>query len=298
MATWTSWSRLSTAHPAQELSPHDAGDVVDAVVAARHQDLTVKMPGTGHSFSDIAVTDGLLLRPGSLRGIVGVDEDAMTVTALAGTTLRELNLALERLGLTLHNMGDIDEQTIAGAISTGTHGTGGVVAGLAAQVAGLELVTGTGELLRASAEENPDVLDVARVGLGALGILTAVTFRVEPLFLLEAHEQPMSWDEALGSFDEMAAASHHVDMYWFPHTERMLTKRNDRLDADLSEARPLPRWRAWLDDDLLANSVFGALCAGANLVPAAVPRLNRVSARALTARSYSDVAHRVFTSRR
>ena len=111
MATWTTWSGLSTAHPTQEVSPHDPGEVVDAVVAARHQNLRVKMPGSGHSFSDIALTDGLMLRPGSLRGIVGVDQDAMTVTALAGTTLAELNRALEKLGLTLHNMGDIDEQT-------------------------------------------------------------------------------------------------------------------------------------------------------------------------------------------
>ena len=122
----------------------------------------------------------------------------MTVTALAGTPLHELNTALDRLDLSLHNMGDIDEQTIAGAISTGTHGTGGQVASLSAQVAGLELVTGDGTLLRANAEENPDVLDVARIGLGALGILTSVTLRVEPLFVLEAHEAPMRWDEALG----------------------------------------------------------------------------------------------------
>src|SRR3954468_13821244 len=115
MATWTNWSRMSTAHPAQEVSPHDAGEVVEAVVAARHQNLTVKMPGTGHSFTDIAVTNGLLLRPASLRGIVGVDQDAMTATVLAGTTLAELNTALEKLGLTLHNMGDIDQQTVAGA---------------------------------------------------------------------------------------------------------------------------------------------------------------------------------------
>ena len=175
MTTWSNWTGLATAHPTQELSPHDAGEVVEAVVAARHQNLSVKMTGSGHSFTDIAVTDGLLLRPDSLRGIVGVDRDAMTVTALAGTPLHELNRALERLGLSLHNLGDIEEQTLAGAISTGTHGTGGRQASLSAQVAGLELVTGEGVLLTADAEENPDILDVARLGLGALGILTSVT---------------------------------------------------------------------------------------------------------------------------
>src|ERR1700712_3639802 len=144
-ATWTNWARNQASHPAQEVSPHDAGEVVDAVVAARRQHLTVKMPGTGHSFTDIALTDGLLLRPGSLRGITAVDRDSMTVTALAGTPLHELNVHLTKLGLSLHNMGDIEEQTVAGAISTGTHGTGGAVASLSAQVTRLGVGPGGGQ---------------------------------------------------------------------------------------------------------------------------------------------------------
>ncbi len=295
MGTWTNWSGLSTAHPMGELTPHDAGDVVDAVLSARHQDLVVKMPGTGHSFTDIALTDGLLLRPDSLRGVVGVDRDAMTITVLAGTPLHELNTALEKLGLSLHNMGDIDEQTIAGAISTGTHGTGGRVASLSAQVAGLEMVTGDGTLLRADAEENPDVLALARIGLGALGILTSVTLRVEPLFTLAAHEAPMRWDEALDRFDELAASNEHFEMYWFPHTDRLLTKRNNR---SLEPAEPLSRFRAWLDDEFLSNRVFGWSNHLTNLRPALVPRLNDISGRALSERRYSDVPHKVFTSPR
>ena len=295
MATWTNWSQLSTAHPTQELSPHDAGEVVDAVVAARHQNLTVKMPGTGHSFTDIALTDGLLLRPGSLRGIVGVDQDAMTATVLAGTTLRELNSSLERLGLTLHNMGDIDEQTVAGAISTGTHGTGGQRSSLSAQVSGLELVTGQGELLRANAAENPDVLDVARLGLGALGILTSVTFEVEPMFTLEALEAPMLWDEALDRFEELATDNQHFEMFWFPHTERLLTKRNNRT---LDPPEPLSRVRRWFDDEFLANRVFGWANRVGNRRPGLVRRINDLSGRALSERRYSDAPHRVFTSSR
>ena len=295
MPTWTNWSGLATAHPTQELSPHDAGEVVDAVVAARHQHLPVKMPGTGHSFTDIAVTDGLLLRPGSLRGVVGVDRDAMTVTALAGTPLRELNTALERLDLSLHNMGDIDEQTLAGAISTGTHGTGGHVSSLSAQVAGLEMVTGDGTLLCASAEENADVLDAARLGLGALGVLTSVTLRVEPSYVLEAHESPMRWDEVMTDFDDLARDNHHFEMYWFPHTDRLLTKRNNRT---LDEAEPLSRFRGWLDDEFLANRAFGWVNRIGNARPGLIPRINDLSARALSERRYSDVPHKVFTSPR
>jgi FAD-linked oxidoreductase len=239
-----------------------------------------------------------MLRPDRLSGIVAVDREAMTVTAYAGTQLKVLNAELERLGLSLHNMGDIAEQTLAGAISTGTHGTGGSTAGLAAQLAGFELVTGTGEVLTATRDDGSELFALGRVGLGALGILTTVTFAVEPAFLLRAREEPMSWDAALGSFDEMVAGSDHCDMYWFPHTDRMLTKRNTRLEGGLAQAAPVSRLRGWVDDELLSNTVFGVLTSAANRVPAVIPRMNQVSARALSARAYSDVAHRVFTSPR
>ncbi len=235
---WQNWAGLESAEPRSVVTPTSMDEVVEAVTAARRDGSTVKMVGTGHSFTAISAPRDVMLRPQGMRGIIAVDRDAMTVTAYAGTQLKVLNAELERLGLSLHNMGDIAEQTLAGATSTGTHGTGGVAAGLAAQLAGLQLVTGTGEVVDATREQNPEVFETARVGLGALGILTTVTFAVEPLFLLEAVEQPMSWDEALGSFDEMVAESHHCDMYWFPHTDRMLTKRNTRLDADVSEAEP------------------------------------------------------------
>ncbi len=295
---WQNWAGLESAEPRKVLTPTSVDDVVGAVTAARRDGSTVKMVGTGHSFTAISAPRDTMLRPQGMTGILGVDRETMTVTAYAGTPLEVLNAELERLGLSLHNMGDIAEQTLAGATSTGTHGTGGVAAGLSAQLVGLQLGTGTGEVVDATPEQNPDVLEIARVGLGALGILTTVTFAVEPLFLLEAVEQPMSWDEALGSFDAMVAESHHCDMYWFPHTDRLLTKRNTRLDADVSEAEPVSRLRGWVDDDLLSNTVFGLLTAGANRVPGVIPRMNQVSARVLSPRTYSDVAHRVFTSPR
>ena len=298
MTEWHNWSGLVTARPEREATPADVASVVATVERARTERTTVKMVGTGHSFTAISAPEHTMLRPQGLTGILAVDRDAMTVTARAGTQLKHLNAGLESLGLSLHNMGDIAEQTLAGAISTGTHGTGGIAAGLAAQVAGLELVTGTGEVLTATEHDNADVLAVARVGLGALGVITAVTFRVEPLFLLEATEQPMRWDEALGAFDRMTAESHHVDMYWFPHSDRMLTKRNIRLDAELSEAEPLSPARAWFDDNLLSNKAFGVLTAAANRVPAVIPPMNRMNARLLGARTYSDVAHRVFVAER
>lgn len=296
MTEWKNWSGLETAAPGRVEEPADTAAIVAAVERAREERSTLKMVGSGHSFTAISAPEGTMLRPTNLGGILSVDRDAMTVTALAGTRLKVLNAQLEVLGLSLHNMGDIAEQTLAGATSTGTHGTGGVAASLSAQVCGLELVTGTGDVLTATEIENPELLDLARVGLGALGILTTLTFRVEPLFVLEADETPMSWDEALGGFDERVAAHHHVDTYWFPHTDRMMVKTNDRLDT--LDTAPLSPLRAWWDDEFLSNSLFGALNHLTNAAPAIIPRFNQVSSRLLSARTYSDVAHKVFTSPR
>jgi FAD-linked oxidoreductase len=298
MTTWRNWSGLEESTPVVTETPRSVDAVVDVVRRAREARTTVKMTGTGHSFTAIAAPEHTLLLPSGLDGVLAVDRAAMTVTVRAGTVLKDLNLALERLGLSLHNMGDIAEQTMAGATSTGTHGTGGTAAGLAAQLAGLELVTGTGEVVRASADENPDVFETARVGLGALGILTSLTFHVEPLFVVEAHEQPMTWDEALTSYDDMVAAAHHVDMYWFPHTDRMVVKQNVRTDLAPGEQEPPSRLAAWWEDDFVSNTVFGGLCRVGSWAPGLIPRINRVAGRALSERRYSDLAHRVFVSPR
>ncbi len=295
---WRSWSGLTTARPARTTTPGDAAEVAEAVRGARADGLRVKMVGSGHSFTDIAVTDGLLLRPDRLVGVQSVDRDAMTVTVLAGTPLHLLDRQLDVLGLALHNLGDIDRQTVAGAVATGTHGTGGRWASLSAQVAGLELVTGDGSSVHAGPGGSPlerELLEAGRLGLGALGIVTAVTFLVEPAFTLQAVEEPMSWSRVVDGFDELVAAHHHFEAYWFPHTDRMLTKSNDRT---LDEARPLSRTRAHLEDDLLSNTLFGALNRVGNALPRAIPAINGLSSRALGARSYSDVSHRVFTSTR
>jgi FAD-linked oxidoreductase len=295
MSTWRNWAGLTTVTPAEVRTPRDVDDVVEAVNRARERRTTVKMPGTGHSFTGIAAPEGIMLRPDQLTGIGAVDREAMTVTASAGTPLKVLNAGLEALGLSLHNMGDIAQQTVAGATSTGTHGTGGLVASLSAQLDGLELVTGTGEVLRASETENPDVFAVARIGLGALGILTTLTFRVEPLFTLEAHEFPMTWHEALDRFDELAADNHHFEFFWFPYTERVLAKENNRT---LDDPEPLGRLRHWLDDEFMSNTVFGLANRVGNARPSWIPRINEIAGRALSARTYSDVPHKVFTTPR
>ncbi|MEW2410417.1 D-arabinono-1,4-lactone oxidase [Streptomyces griseoviridis] len=293
--TWRNWGGTVAARPTREVTPASVEELAAAVRGAAEDGLTVKAVGSGHSFTSIAATDGVLIRPQLLTGIRDIDRDNMTVTVEAGTPLKRLNLALAREGLSLTNMGDIMEQTVSGATSTGTHGTGRESASIAAQIRGLELVTADGGVLRCSAEENPDVFAAARIGLGALGVVTAITFAVEPVFLLTAREEPMPFDRVLAEFDALWAENEHFEFYWFPHTGSTNTKRNNR---SAGPERPVSPVRGWIDDELLSNGVFQVAQWVGRAAPASVPTIARVSSRALSARTYTDIPYKVFTSPR
>ncbi|HEY7145904.1 MAG TPA: D-arabinono-1,4-lactone oxidase [Streptosporangiaceae bacterium] len=294
--SWRNWAGNVTARPARIAVPASTEQVAAQVRRAAQDGLAIRMAGSGHSFTPAASTDGVLLRPGGLTRIRSLDKAAGLVTVEAGCQLRALNEALLAAGLALANMGDIQVQTVAGAIQTGTHGTGRDTGGMAAQVTGLELVLADGSVLTCSAADPAGGLfDAARTGLGALGILTAVTFRVVPAFLLAAREEPMRWAEVIARLDELTSQNEHFEFYWFPHTEGCLTKRNNTSPGP---PRPLPAVRRWLDDEFLANTVFAAGCALGHRVPGLIPRLNAVASRGLSARGYTDAAYRVFTSPR
>ncbi|MFF2577925.1 D-arabinono-1,4-lactone oxidase [Streptomyces goshikiensis] len=297
-AAWRNWAGNVTAAPARVVTPTSVGELQDVVRRASEDGLRVKAVGTGHSFTAAAATDGVLVRPQALSGIQAIDREAGTVTVAAGTVLKDLNLALAREGLSLTNMGDIMEQTVSGATSTGTHGTGRDSASIAAQIRALDLVTADGRLLNCSekgTDEEREVFAAARLGIGALGIVTALTFAVEPLFLLTAREEPMAFDRVTAEFDEHVAENEHFEFYWFPHTGNCNTKRNNRSQGP---AAPPGAVSSWVEDELLSNGIFQAVNSLGRAVPAAIPAIARVASRALSARTYTDIPYKVFTSPR
>ncbi|MFD7940824.1 D-arabinono-1,4-lactone oxidase [Streptomyces sp. NPDC059755] len=296
--TWRNWGGNVAARPAREVTPASVDELAEAVRRAAEDGLKVKAVGTGHSFTSIAATDGVLIRPQLLTGIRNIDRDNMTVTVEAGTPLKRLNLALAREGLSLTNMGDIMEQTVSGATSTGTHGTGRESASIAAQIKGLELVTADGSVLTCSekgTEQERALFAAARIGLGALGIVTAITFAVEPIFLLTAREEPMPFDKVLADFDELWAENEHFEFYWFPHTGSTNTKRNNR---SAGPRKPVSQVSSWIEDEFLSNGVFQVAQWVGQAVPATIPTIAQVSSKALSARTYTDIPYKVFTSPR
>jgi L-gulonolactone oxidase len=293
--TWRNWGGNVSARPARQVTPASVEEVSAAVRMAAEDGLKVKAVGTGHSFTSIAATDGVLIGPQLLTGVRNIDRAAMTVTVEAGTPLKRLNAALAREGLSLTNMGDIMEQTVSGATSTGTHGTGRESASIAAQIKALELVTADGSVLTCSEKENPDVFAAARIGLGALGVVTAITFAVEPLFLLTAREEPMPLERVLAEFDQLWAENEHFEFYWFPHTGSTNTKRNNR---SAGPEQPVGQLAGWFEDEFLSNGVFQVAQWVGRAAPATVPAIAQISSKALSARTYTDIPYKVFTSPR
>jgi L-gulonolactone oxidase len=297
MSEWVNWARNQRCAPAAVAHPADLDDLVTALKRATHAGQRVKPVGAGHSFTAVALTDGVQLQLDALSGLVAADTETGLVTLQAGTRLHEVPALLAPYGLAMQNLGDIDAQSISGAISTGTHGTGLAFGGIATQVRGLTIVLADGTVAECSADVRPDLFAAARVGLGALGVLATVTLQCVPAYRLHAVERPVPFGEMLESFDERARANDHVEFFWFPHTDSTLYKENTRLPG-LSPVAPLGRVRAYIDDDLLANTVYGALCRIGHWAPSVVPHTARLAAGAMSAREYTDVSHQALTSPR
>ncbi|WP_037600901.1 D-arabinono-1,4-lactone oxidase [Streptacidiphilus rugosus] len=294
---WRNWAGNEEASPVRVLRLADGQEVASAVRNAVRDGLRVKAVGAGHSFSPTAVAPDVQLRMDRMDALRSVDRETGLVTVDAGMPLWKLNPLLAEHGLALENMGDIDRQTVSGAISTGTHGSGVRFGGIATQVRALELVLADGSLVHCSPDERPELFAAARVGLGALGILTAVTLQCVPAFALHARDVAMPVAEVFGRVREFADENDHFEFFWFPHSETALTRRFRRLPADTTELRPIGAVTRKVDE-IVSGLGFEALNRVGTRIPALVPPIARFAAKAMSAREWTDLSFRVFASPR
>jgi len=295
---WQNWAGNQRSTPTEIVRPASTNELVAAVRNGATRNGGVRVVGSGHSFTDLGVTEGTLISLTEHRRVLRVERvpGGANVTVEAGMPLWLLNRSLAALGLALPNLGDIDRQTVAGAISTGTHGTGAELGALPTFVVGFDLVTADGSVLSASETEEPAVFRCGRVALGALGVLCSVTLRCVDAFRLNVLEKPERVEEMMRNFDEEVAANRHFEFYWVPHTGWALTKRNNEVGSGAAD--PVrPRWKTFTDDLLLANLAFGAVCRVGKWRPSLVPRLSKALPSTGVVR-YSDRSDRVFTSPR
>ena len=292
--TWTNWAGNQVARPVAIEHPASEDDLVRIVKEAAAAGQRVKVVGSGHSFTDIACTDGRLVVLDRYTEVLNVDTAKYRVTVQAGLTLSALNDELDRRGLAMANLGDIAYQTVAGATSTATHGTGVLLTGLAAQIVAMRLVVADGSVIECDAEHEAEVFHCARVGLGALGIVSTVALQVMPAFNLRVVNEPVRVDTVVEELDARVEGNDHFEFFWVPHTGWALTKSNNRTTDAL---QPKARFKAWFDGIVVENHAFNAVCRVGKMHPAWIPKL----AKALPSQgrvTHVDKSYRVFASPR
>jgi len=292
--SWTNWAGNQSCRPAEIHFPTSADDVSEIVSRAAAAGETVKAVGSGHSFTPAALTSGHLVDLRRMSRLIAVDREAHRVTVEGGITIDDLNNLLHGLGYALPNLGDIAYQTITGAVSTATHGTGRLLGGIATRISGMTVVAGDGSFVDMNASENAELLASARVGVGALGITTQVTLDVVPAFRLRAQEGADRFERILDNLDEHVDSNDHFEFFWIPHTEWVLTKRNNRTDEPLSRVNPIGHW---YKKTFLENLAFGAVCRAGRFRPQWIPRLATALPSSGTT-TYVEDSFRVFASQR
>jgi L-gulono-1,4-lactone dehydrogenase len=294
-AGWRNWAGDQRCAPAAIERPTSIAEIAAALERAAAHGQRVRVAGAGHSFSDIALTDGRLLRLDRMSRLLEVDRASGLVRVQGGITIHALNARLAAIGLALENLGDIDVQSIAGAISTATHGTGARLRNIPSQVTALTLVLADGSTLHCSEQDDPELLRAACVGLGALGVVAEVTLRCVPAFRLRGLDAPAPLQQTLERFEELALANDHFEFFVFPHARTALTRTNNRTEEP---ARPRGRASAYANDVLLTNHAFGLFCRLGRRMPAQIPRINRLVTRLAGASRRVDRSDRIFTSPR
>jgi FAD/FMN-containing dehydrogenase len=292
--SWQNWSGSVQSQPRQIVQPRTIDDLIRAIRGYGRSGRHVRVVGTGHSFTPLVQTNDILLSLAHIQGIECIDRERHTVTVLAGTTLKHLGDTLLQYGLAQENLGDIDTQSIAGAISTGTHGTGIRFGNLSTQVEGLTLVTANGEVLECSATHQPDIFKAAQISVGLLGVIAKVTLRVVPAKRLHfrCHRERLS--DCLTNLETYKQASSHFEFFWMPHTEWVQAKFLNETQAAVTRNH---LWGSF-NTLVLENGLYWVLSECCRLAPHLTKSISKLSAQCLSTVDEIGYSHRLYATPR
>lgn len=292
---WKNWSGYVSSDRAALHTPATHEALKQVLSEANRREASVRMVGAGHSFSPLVQTDDIMLSLDKLQGVIGIDRAKMEAHVHAGTRLYTLGQALASHGVAMENLGDINAQSVAGATSTGTHGTGIGLGNISTQITRLKLITADGSEIIGSPDNNPELYEAGRIGLGVLGVVTEIGLRVVPSFRLRLERAAMSLDECLARQQELTSKHRSFEFFWFPHTDTVLTKAWNATDAPITTRG----WTSRCAESFLENTVFGFLCSLGRRFPASCPSMSRLCASAISPSSQVDASHAMLaTSRR
>jgi L-gulono-1,4-lactone dehydrogenase len=298
LARWTNWGGTYSCSPSRIQSPASEEEIIGIVRGAAERGDRVKVIGSGHSFTDIGCTDGCLIKLDRYNQVLGIDREGRTITAQAGITILQLSSALAPFGLAMENMGDVGYQTISGAISTATHGTGEKLRNISSQVVGLSLVLADGSALECSADKDPEAFKAGQVSLGALGVISTVTLRCVPAYNIRSLQEPKHVDELLETLDERCRDNDHFEFFWWPHTVWAQAITNTRTQDPPSESERRTGFGAYVNDILIENHAFGLIQRAATVNRNWIPRLAGFMAWTMTRRELTDRSDRIFANER
>lgn len=292
---WKNWSGIVRSTPRHIAYPSTVDEVASLVQSCARDGKGIRVIGAGHSFTPLVQTQDVLVSLDHLAGVEPVDEATRSVWIWAGTRLKDLSEDLHRQGWAQENLGDIDTQSIGGAIGTGTHGTGIRFGSLSTQLLEVQVVTASGELLTCSEEQNRDLFKALQVSLGMLGIIVKVKIRVVPLTVLHYRSERFTIDECFRRLAEFRDNHDHFEFFWFPHTDTVQVKRLDGTDE-----KPEGGGRFWthMNQMVMENGLFGLMSAGCRAFPGLCKPVSRLSARFVPTGKDVAYSHQLFTTQR
>ncbi len=292
---WRNWAGNVRFEPARVEYPTSEAELGSLLRTARRAGSPVRVVGNSHSFSRLIETTGTLVSLEKMQGLIELDPSTGDATLWGGTLLRTLGALLHDKGVGLETMGDVDAQTIAGAIGTGTHGTGGAFGIMATLVQGLTLVLANGEVVECSDEKNPEVFRAARLSLGALGVITRVRLRTVPSFRLAFIQRKTSLRDCLDGVDAHVRDHRHFEFYYFPWTDTVQCKFLDVTEEAAEESSI----GTYLNDVVLENGALKIVSEVSRLVPGTTASVSKFCAWAVPKElRKTGWSHRIFTTPR
>nr|WP_171500003.1 D-arabinono-1,4-lactone oxidase [Acinetobacter bereziniae] len=282
---WNNWSGFQQSQPEHILKPSSI-DELKNIVQNHHK---IRVVGAGHSFTPLVCTDATLLSLDHFSGVENVNTALTQANIWSGTRLFNLDQYLEPIHQSLMQQGDIDQQSLAGAVSTGTHGTGLNLHCISAYVEAFELLTASGDILTCSRQDNPNIFEAGRVSLGSLGILTKITMQNKPRYKLKEHVRLCSVKEFFENIDLWKTQHRHIECFAFSHADQLILKTLDITDEDIQ-----PRKLSWPSEDALLT----ICCSLTKSFPALNPKLQKLLGVFIKPTTFVDWSSQIFPTPR
>jgi FAD-linked oxidoreductase len=292
--SWSNWSGSVQCNPKEIVKPSSIEEIQEVVRKCAAGKASIRVVGSGHSFTGLVGTNGTLMSLDSYQGLENIDVQNKQAVVRAGTKLKALGETLLNNGLAQVNLGDIDVQSIAGATSTGTHGTGVKLGSVATQVIEITLVTAKGEVLVCSEMQNKEIFKAAQVALGALGIVTKVKLQLVPAYKLKYVKEKLNLDECLNNLEKYKTENRNFEFYWFPHTNTIQAKM-----LNITEEEPLKgSFMKYFNDMVLENGAFKVLSELCRIFPSFSKTVSKISAGAVSTGLDINYSSRIYATPR